>query len=167
MIFTTVLKVAVLPDRWRNDRSEGNGGGGPYFASSDYGRNIHVWDIAAKRYITKMNVPVSAGGYKRYMAGKDKSGKMKQHIPLAWHKKDLLSSTIQGELLQWTFLQGKGKYKVWHLLSLSAMDFLSYCGFVFQYYIVHYIVGLVFLNILCILGIFSTNFGIFITFSIF
>lgn len=109
-----MLKIVILVGWRRNGRGEGGGSSsvGPYFASSDYGRNIYVWDIAAKRYITKMNVPVSAGGYKKHMVGKDKSGKIKHHIPLAWHKKDLLSSTIQGELLQWMCLQGKGKYKV-------------------------------------------------------
>lgn len=108
--------VILIGWRW-NDRGESSGGGGPYFASSDYGRSIYVWDIAAKRYITRMVVPVSAGGYKKHTVGKDKSGKHKQHIPLAWHKKELLSSTILGELLQWTCQQGKGRYKVCFLLS--------------------------------------------------
>lgn len=102
--------MLILPGWWRKD--EGSNGGGPYFASSDYGRNICVWDVAAKRYTTKITVPVSAGGYKKQMQGKDKSGKLKQHIPLAWYRKDLLSSTIQGELLRWTCLQGKWRYKV-------------------------------------------------------
>lgn len=112
----------------RNDRGEGSGGGGPYFASSDYGRNIHVWDIAAKRYVTRMTVPVSTGGYKKHTVGKDKSGKMKQHIPLAWHKKELLSSTILGELLQWTCQPGKGRFKALHHLHNRAIYNLEVLG---------------------------------------
>merc|ERR1739838_13511 len=30
---------------------------GPFVASSDYGRNLYVWDISAKRYFVKTNVP--------------------------------------------------------------------------------------------------------------
>ncbi|KAG0727047.1 Gem-associated protein 5 [Chionoecetes opilio] len=111
---------------WRqSSRSDSQG---PFFASSDHGRNIYLWDVSAKRYVTKMNVPVSSGGYKRHtMQNKDK-GKPHQHIPLAWYKKGLLSSTVQGELLHWTALRGKWAYKALHHLHSRAIYNLLVMG---------------------------------------
>ncbi|MPC23582.1 Gem-associated protein 5 [Portunus trituberculatus] len=102
---------------WQQNRSEGDG---PFFASSDHGRNIYLWDVSAKRYVTKFSVPIMASGYKKPPPVKDKS-KLKQHIPLAWHNKALLSSTIHGELLRWTMQVGKWKYKALHLLSCCVL----------------------------------------------
>lgn len=101
----------------QNSRGDSNG---PFFASSDHGRNIYLWDISAKRYVTKMNVPIMASGYKRPPPVKDKT-KLKQHIPLAWYKKGLLSSTVHGELLLWTSQMGKWKYKPLHHLHNRAI----------------------------------------------
>ncbi|XP_045601247.2 gem-associated protein 5 isoform X1 [Procambarus clarkii] len=88
---------------------------GPFFVSSDYGRNFLLWDLSAKRYITKANVPLSASGFKKQTSSKDKiTGK--QHIALAWHNGSLISSSVRGELLQWTLQPGGAKFKVLHHL---------------------------------------------------
>lgn len=55
--------------------------------------------------------------------GKEK-GVEKQHISLAWHKTQLLSSTIRGELLSWTLWPGSAKYKVVKNSTLYITFFL-------------------------------------------
>ncbi|KAK8720392.1 hypothetical protein OTU49_013354 [Cherax quadricarinatus] len=93
---------------------------GQYFVSSDYGRNILLWDLSAKRYITKINVPLSASAFKKQMSGKEKNSG-KQHIALAWHNGNLLTSTVRGELLLWTLQPTGSKFKALHHLHTRAI----------------------------------------------
>ncbi|XP_042862152.1 gem-associated protein 5-like isoform X2 [Penaeus japonicus] len=91
---------------------------GPFFASSDYGRNILLWDVSAKRYIVKANVPHSTSGFKKQ--SKDKVHG-KQHISLGWYDGNLYSSTIRGELLSWSLWPGGAKFKSLHHLHNRAI----------------------------------------------
>ncbi|KAK4309952.1 hypothetical protein Pmani_018450 [Petrolisthes manimaculis] len=118
-------------DNWRNNNSNNSHDAtpstGPFLASSDYGRNVLVWDLTAKKFVTKFNVPFSTSGYKKQTVGKDK-GVDKQHIPLAWHNTQLLSSTIRGELLNWTLWPGSAKYKTLHHLHSRVLYTIHVIG---------------------------------------
>ncbi|CAL4200563.1 unnamed protein product, partial [Meganyctiphanes norvegica] len=97
---------------------------GPYIASSDYGRNLYVWDIGAKRYIVKANVPHA--GFKKGH-GKDRNAG-KQHISLAWHRKKLLSSTVRGEIIVWSLWPGNCKFNTVHHLHNRAIYNMEVVG---------------------------------------
>ncbi|KAK3851599.1 hypothetical protein Pcinc_041767 [Petrolisthes cinctipes] len=118
-------------DNWRsnnnNNSHDATQSTGPFLASSDYGRNVLVWDLSAKKFVTKFNVPFSTSGYKKQPVGKDK-GVEKQHIPLAWHNTQLLSSTIRGELLNWTLWPGSAKYKTLHHLHTRVLYTIHVIG---------------------------------------
>lgn len=56
-------------DNWRGTNNS-NGqdateSTGPFFASSDYGRNVLLWDLSAKKFVTRFLVPHSTSGYKK------------------------------------------------------------------------------------------------------
>lgn len=118
------------PDRgsgsknWRENTVSSNETG-PFFASSDYGRNILLWDVSAKRYIVRANVPHSASGFKKQ--SKDKVHG-KQHISLGWYDGNLYSSTIRGELLSWSLWPGGAKFKSLHHLHNRAIYNLVLVG---------------------------------------
>lgn len=112
-------------DNWRSKTSKASDG--PFFVSSDYGRNILLWDLSARRYISKVTVPHLASGHRKQISGKDKI-QGKQHIALAWHNGELLSSSIRGELLQWTFWPGGSISKLLHHLHNRAIYNLVVIG---------------------------------------
>ncbi|XP_042238825.1 gem-associated protein 5-like [Homarus americanus] len=100
---------------------------GPFIVSSDYGRNIFLWDLSAKRYICKTNIPQSTSGFRKQTSNKEKNPG-KQHIALAWYKGNLLSSNVRGELLQWTLWSGGSKFKVIHHLHNRVIYNLEVIG---------------------------------------
>ena len=55
-------------DNWRSSPSAVSSDG-PFLVSSDYGRQIFLWDLSAKRYIAEVTVPQSgAGHYKKFVS---------------------------------------------------------------------------------------------------
>ncbi|XP_064117104.1 gem-associated protein 5-like isoform X1 [Macrobrachium nipponense] len=112
-------------DNWRIKTQSPNMEG-PFFASSDYGRQVFIWDLSAKRYVTEVSVPLSAS-YTKKFHGKEKiTGK--QHISLSWFKSDLMSTTPKGELLMWNLWPGGGRYTVIHHLHTRAIYNLTLIG---------------------------------------
>ncbi|XP_068239430.1 gem-associated protein 5-like isoform X3 [Palaemon carinicauda] len=112
-------------DNWRIKASPSNMEG-PFFVSSDYARQVFVWDLSAKRYITEVTVP-SCASYTKKFYGKEKiTGK--QHISLLWYKGELLSTTPKGELLLWKIWPGGGRCTVIHHLHTRAIYNLVMVG---------------------------------------
>ncbi|KAL7639513.1 UNVERIFIED_CONTAM: hypothetical protein RMT77_010014 [Armadillidium vulgare] len=81
-----------------------------YFASSDVGRNILVWDLKTKRFISNLNVSLDQGNGKKQW--KDRHQNKNNHITLNWYKDRLLSGTVVGEVLEWDLSLNSPRAKV-------------------------------------------------------
>ncbi|XP_018026174.2 gem-associated protein 5 [Hyalella azteca] len=72
---------------------------GPYFASSDHGRNILLWNVASRRFVCRTQVAPS-DTFKKPKGAVGRSFRPPiQHVALAWYGNRLLANTAAGVII--------------------------------------------------------------------
>ncbi|KAK7082375.1 hypothetical protein SK128_007077 [Halocaridina rubra] len=113
-------------DNWRVKKSQPTFNG-PFVVSSDYSRQIYLWDLTAKRYITNATVPLSFVAPNKKFQGKEKI-QGKNHVALAWYNNELISSSPKGEILQRELWPGGAKYKMLHNFHMRVVYNIEVIG---------------------------------------